>query len=144
MKFLGWIPREEVWGMLEQCHVLLHPCLHDLVTTAYLEAMAARRPVISVGIHPRTQMPFPRDMGVRVLGLSPEVVVKNMATAIQELAANKILREQIGQAERDFVEGVFMWERKASMLESIYLKVSKLRMGEPVACNDVNVFTTFR
>jgi len=141
VKFLGWIPREEGWKLLEQSHVLLHPCLHGLVTTAYLEAMAARRPVISVEVNSKAQIQFSHEMGVKIIDSSPKSMGENMATAITELSANRILRKQIGEREREYVANKFMWDKKVATLESLYRKVGKVRSGNLVICDGKDVFT---
>ncbi|GJM04925.1 MAG: hypothetical protein DHS20C09_09160 [marine bacterium B5-7] len=142
VKFLDWLPREEVWKRLELCHVLLHPCLRGLVTTAHLEAMAARRPVITVGVNDQPQILFSHEMGVKVTASSPDGIVANMSTAIVELSTNRLLREQVGERQRDCVARKFIWDQKVTMLEALYLQATELHKGSLIVYNREDVFTT--
>lgn len=46
VRFFGQLTRTEVLNLLSQCHVLVHPSLHDSGGWVCMEAMAAGRPVI--------------------------------------------------------------------------------------------------
>ena len=50
VKFWGKLSREETLNKLRDCHVLVHPSLHDSGGWVCLEAMAAGRPVICLDL----------------------------------------------------------------------------------------------
>ena len=138
VKFVGWLPRAEAWSELEKCHIFLHPCLRNLVTTAYLEAMAARRPVISIDAHSNSEHPCSHEMGLRVAGQSPAILVEQFAEAIQALSKNEALCLSLGEAEREYVEQKFIWDQKVTRFESVYANAIQARKGESIQCDSAS------
>jgi glycosyltransferase involved in cell wall biosynthesis len=107
----GRVPREEAVAQLTKCHILLHPSLHDSGGWVCLEAMAAGRPVICLGLGgPGVQVS--EETGVKVSGTTPGRVVADISAAMVRLAEDPALRRSMGAAGRRRVAEHFNWELK--------------------------------
>jgi len=61
--------------------------------------MAAGRPVVCLDLGgPRVQVT--KETGIKITALSPEQAVREMAEALERLAADPTLRERLGQGGR--------------------------------------------
>jgi glycosyltransferase involved in cell wall biosynthesis len=106
VKLWGRRPREETWGKLGECHVLIHPSLHDVGGWTCLEGMAAGRPIICLDLGgPATQVTA--QTGVKVAGYNPEQAVHGLAEAMAHLAGDAELRSRLGEAGRNHVREVY-------------------------------------
>lgn len=107
----GRVPREEALAQLTQCHILLHPSLHDSGGWVCLEAMAAGRPVICLDLGgPGVQVS--EEAGIKVPAITPTRVVADISAALVRLAENPALRQSMGAAGRRRVAQHFNWELK--------------------------------
>lgn len=120
--FWGSLSRAEAWARLEQCHVLLHPCLHDLTTTVILEAMAAGLPVISLNLGQGRRTTGKAQGEFRIDGGSPEQAVNEMSATMVRLAKDFAFCERIGKAARQHVASEYLWECKAQLVTGFYGK----------------------
>lgn len=106
VKLWGRLPREETLGKLGECHVLVHPSLHDSGGWTCLEGMAAGRPIICLDLGgPATQVTA--QTGVKVPGYNPEQAVQGLAEAMAHLAGDAELRSRLGEAGRNHVREVY-------------------------------------
>jgi len=121
--FWGHMPRSAALEKLADCDVLLHPSLHDSAGWACLEAMAARRPVICLDLH-GSALRVTKETGIRVPAISPEQVVRDLETAMSQLASNHILRVQLGQAAAERVEQYFNCDKRGDLLADIYGQIA--------------------
>lgn len=123
IKFLGRLPRAETLEKLSQCHVLIHPSLHDSGGWVCLEAMASGRPVICLDTGgPATQVT--EQTGIRVPVNHPQQVVQDLSSALLSLANSPDLQRRMGQAGRLRVKEHFSWESKATQLSQLYAELS--------------------
>lgn len=121
VKFWGRLPREESLRKLGECHVLVHPSLHDSGGWVCLEGMAASRPVICLNLGgPATQVT--EETGIKVSAVEPEQAVRGLADAMVRLASDRELRVQMGQAGQKRVREFYDWEVKGQYLAQIYEK----------------------
>lgn len=122
VKFWGRLPRAETMEKLGQCHVLVHPSLHDSGGWVCIEAMATGRPVICLDLGgPGTQIT--ESTGIKIPALTPKQVVNDMAKAMKKLAQDSQLRMQMGQAGQKRVQAEFAWEVKGDRLAQLYDKM---------------------
>ncbi|HEY9651195.1 MAG TPA: glycosyltransferase [Coleofasciculaceae cyanobacterium] len=128
VKLWGRLPREETLQKLSQCHVLLHPSLHDSGGWVCLEAMAAGRPVVCLDLGgPSTQVT--EDTGFKVPAHTPEQAAHDLAEAMTRLAKDSQLRVNMGQAGQKWVRETYSWEIKGQRLAELYeqlLNVQKI------------------
>ncbi len=119
VKFWGRLSREETLSKLSECHVLLHPSLHDSGGWVCLEAMAAGRPVICLDLGgPAVQVT--EEAGIKITAQNPEQTVSSLAEAISCLAKDSELRSRLGKAGQKRVRENFSWEKKGRDLVKLY------------------------
>ena len=83
VKFWGKLPRDQVLEKLGQCHVLVHPSLHDSGGWVCLEAMAAGRPVICLDLGgPAVQVT--QETGFKIPATTPEESIQGLITERKE------------------------------------------------------------
>lgn len=122
VKFWGKLPREQSMDKLGQCHVLVHPSLHDSGGWTCLEGMAAGRPVICLDLGgPATQVTA--ETGIKVPAFDPEQAVQGLAEAMTCLAGDSELRVRLGQAGQKRVKAVYDWQVKAEVWNQVYQEV---------------------
>ena len=122
VKFWGEIQRNEAFGKLAQCHVLIHPSLHDSGGWVCLEAMAARRPVICLDLGgPGTIVS--NEAGIKVPAHFEDQVVRDLASAMQNLARDKELRVVMGELGRQQVLAHFSWPAKCAGMSDMYFRL---------------------
>ena len=127
VRFTGAVPRAEVFRMLSECDVLVHPSLHDSGAYVCAEAMAAGRPVICLDLGGPALQVTP-ECGIKVPAENPEQAVSDLATAMQTLATNEPLRRRMADGARRRVREHLCWERKGERILSIYDDVLAQRM----------------
>ena len=125
VKFLGRLPRVETLQHLAQCHVLVHPSLHDSGGWVCLEAMAAGRPVVCLDIGgPSIQVT--EEVGFKVPAHNPDQVIKALATAIERLAHSQELCNLMGSAGKQRVQEHYSWEIRGQELSQQYIQLCKV------------------
>ncbi|MBD1918197.1 MULTISPECIES: glycosyltransferase [Cyanophyceae] len=119
VKFLGRLPRAETLQRLGQCHTLVHASLHDSGGWVCLEAMAAGRPVICLDLGgPSVQVTL--ETGFKIPAHTPAQTIEHLATAMEKLAFNPELCQQMGTAGQQRVQKHFSWEAKGRELSQQY------------------------
>ncbi len=122
VKFFGRLPREEGLAKLGQCHVLVHPSLHDSGGWVCLEAMAAGRPVICLDLGGPGVQVTP-DAGFKIQADTPRQTTSDLAEAMRYLATSPTERIKMGQAGRKLVMENFAWDRKIDSYINLYRSV---------------------
>lgn len=123
VKFWGGLPREQTFKKLGECHVLVHPSLHESGGFVCLEAMAAGRPVICLDLGgPAVQVT--EETGFKIPAHTPEQAVRNLTVAIARLAEDSDLRVLMGEAAKKQVSETYSWETKGKSLAQLYEKIS--------------------
>lgn len=122
VKFWGRLPRDMTLEKLSQSHILVHPSLHDSGGWVCIEAMATGRPVICLDLGgPAVQVT--KDTGLKVAAHTPQQVVQEMATAMQQLAHDPDLRDRMGHAGRQLVRDTYSWSVTGERLKQLYAEV---------------------
>lgn len=122
VKFWGRLSRDETLSKLSECHILLHPSLHDSGGWVCLEAMAAGRPVICLDLGgPAVQIT--EETGFKIQAHTPEQAVRDLAKAMTCLAQNSELRVSMGYAGQKRVAQFFNWDIKAKSLAHLYEEI---------------------
>lgn len=122
VRFCGALPRSETLAKLKECHVLVHPSLHDSGSWVCLEAMAARRPVVCLDLGgPATQVT--EWVGFKVPADTPEQAVHDIAAAMTRLANDPELRRRMGEGARKRVCEVFSQENMGWSLLQFHKQV---------------------
>jgi glycosyltransferase involved in cell wall biosynthesis len=119
VRFWGNLPRDQGLAKLGECHVLVHPSLHDSGGWVCLEAMASGRPVICLDLGgPGVQITA--EVGFKIPAHDPEQAVQGLADAMLALAQDPELRIAMGQMGRKRASELFSWPNKAKQLSELY------------------------
>lgn len=119
VKFFGYLDRPQTLAYLSQCHVLLHPSLHDSGGWVCIEAMATGRPVICLDLGgPSTQVTA--QVGIKVPAHNPEQAVEGLAQAMYQLAGDATLRAELGRSGQYRAQAVYSWESRGQHLSQLY------------------------
>lgn len=122
VRFFGELPRNETLLRLGECHVLVHPSMHDSSGSVCLEAMAAGRPVICLDWGgPATQVTI--ETGFKIAASNPKQTVHDLGYAMEKLAGDRDLCRKMGEMGRKLVSQEFTWEHKGEVLKAIYSTV---------------------
>jgi glycosyltransferase involved in cell wall biosynthesis len=117
--FLG--RREDVPELLAACDAFALPSLYEGSSLAVLEAMAARRPVISSAIGGTDELITDGENGLLV----PPGDAEALAGALRRLLGDGQLRTALAQRGRERAETEFSREAMARRVERIYDEVSR-------------------
>lgn len=123
VRFLGAMPRDQVLATIADCHVLLHPSLHESGGYVSIEALAAGRPVVCLQLGGSAVIVSP-ECGICVRAENPEQVVADLGKALQRLHGDPAERERLGAAGRVRVSGSFDWYRRGLWLAGLYKEVT--------------------
>jgi glycosyltransferase involved in cell wall biosynthesis len=123
VRFFGALPRATALAQMRQCHVLLHPVLHDSGGWAAIEAMAAGLPVICLDLGgPATQVT--EHAGFKIPGTSPDQAVCDMAASMTALARDDALWRGQSAAASDHVRRHYCWDAKSHEVDAIYRAIA--------------------
>jgi glycosyltransferase involved in cell wall biosynthesis len=124
VKFWGKLSRENAMRKLVECDVLVHPSLHDSGGWVCLEAMAASKPVICLDLGgPATQVTD--KTGFKVYPGNPLQVIRDIGTAMVQLASDDALRKGKKRSARELIASHYMWEHKREFLSLVYKEVAE-------------------
>jgi glycosyltransferase involved in cell wall biosynthesis len=127
VRFFGALSRENALKILgEECHILVHPSLHDSGGYVCLEAMAAGRPVICLDLGGPAQQ-ISEETGIKVPAMNPEQTTRDLASAMRRLAQDPELRARMADAGIRSVRQSCSWERKGRFWARLYEEVSDRR-----------------
>lgn len=128
VKFWGKLPREKALDLLKDCHVLVHPSLHDSGGWVCMEAMAAGRPVLCLDLGgPAIQVT--NETGFKVPALEPYQAVRDLAASMIHLVKDPELRISMGFAGRKRVSQNYSWNAVGEDLNKLYAEVKRQKPG---------------
>jgi glycosyltransferase involved in cell wall biosynthesis len=119
VRFHGAVPQRRWFELLDQCHALVHPSLHDSSPFVCVEALASGLPVLCLDLGgPATQITD--ETGFRVPARTPTQAVRDLAGAMRSLAADGALYARMSAAARARAAAEFGWTRKGELLREVY------------------------
>ncbi|MDY6941089.1 MAG: glycosyltransferase family 4 protein [Cyanobacteriota bacterium] len=122
VKWWGKLPRDKTLAKLGDCHVLVHPSLHDSGGFVILEAMAAARPVICLDLGgPATQVT--PATGYKVPAGDRDRAIVGLVRAMTQLAAKPECLARMGRAGQSRVKESYDWRAKGQFLCKLYESV---------------------
>ena len=117
--FTGSIPRTAVLEKISECDAFLHPSFHDSGPLATVEAMAAGLPVICLDLGGPGLQVTPA-IGIKIVAVTPEQVIADFTTAMEQLATNATRRTRMSAACRVRMEQHFNWQKKGRYIVKLY------------------------
>ncbi len=124
VRFLGHVEHKDLPKYLKASDIFIRPSLSEGQGVSFIEAMAARLPVIATQVGGIADFLFDPDKnpGVDPTGLAVEVgEPADIAKAVQRLLDDTALREKIVQNAFSLVEGRYDWNRIAKeMQENVF------------------------
>lgn len=124
VKFWGKLPRQETLNKLGECHVLVHPSLHDSGGFVCLEAMASSLPVVCLDLGGPATM-VTEETGFKVAANEIIDTVSKLADAMTCLSKEPELRLRMGLAANNRVKELYNWESKGKLLANIYQEIQE-------------------
>lgn len=122
VRFFGKLNRDDMFAKIRECHVLVHPSLHEAGGFVCAEMMAAGRPVICLDLGgPALQVS--ESAGVKVATHSPEQTIQDLAKAMDRLAKDAPLRLHMGKVGQQRVNVEFNWNSIGQSFTQIYRAV---------------------
>ena len=122
IRWIPWIPREELLQKYREHDVLLFPSLHDSSGNVVLEAMAAGLPVVCVNLGGPGQL-VDEDGGIAVPAGSRDEVVAGLAQALTKLARDPALRMRLARQARISAWERFSWPAQARRMTDVYEQI---------------------
>jgi len=122
VKIHNWIPRKELFQMMNSADVFFFPSFRDGGGAVVVEAMASGKPVVCLdvggpGFH------IKKEWGIKITPESPDIVISEMASALEKLYLNRDLMKKMGEAARKQAEQFYLWDHLGEQLKQIYLQV---------------------
>lgn len=124
VKFWGKLSREETLKKLGECHVLVHPSLHDSGGLVCLEAMASGRPVLCLDLGGPATM-VTEETGFKVAANEITETIGKLADAMTFLSKDSEVRFSMGLAAKNQVKNLYNWEAKGQLLAGIYEEIKE-------------------
>lgn len=120
--FLGRVPHREVLSLYADADVFVFTSIRDTSGNVLLEAMAAGVPVVTLAWAGAPEIVSP-DCGILIPPSSPEQVVRDLAAALERLAADPDLRQRLGEAAQRRIRKLFTWERLTERMNALYREI---------------------
>lgn len=116
VRFIDWMPQEQLAALYRSYQVFLFPSLHDSSGNVVLEALSHALPVVCLKLGGPAMLVDERcGRAVEVTGLNEQAVIDRLAEALREIAASADLRSQLraGALAR---AGEYSWDQVVSGL----------------------------
>jgi glycosyltransferase involved in cell wall biosynthesis len=118
--FTGLLPKfSQVMDKLAECHVLMHPALHEAFGNVCMEAMAAGRPVVCLNIGGPASQVTP-ETGFIAPATTPTEAVEAMAAFLTRIAENRGLLLEMSVKARARVREKFSMRELGGAFISLY------------------------
>lgn len=124
--FLGWCNRGEVQAQYRKADAFIFPSFREPTGGVLLEAMAAGLPVITCAYGGPDFM-IDESCGIKIPPSHPDSFVQEISRAIDLLAENQLLREQMRKAALCKVTAELSWSDKRKRVGDIYETITSKR-----------------
>jgi alpha-1,6-mannosyltransferase len=120
VRFLGFIPEDQVAGVLALADVFLFPSLFETFGIVLAQAMAAGLPVVASNTSSIPEVIQDGQTGL----LSPPTDSKALAGNLRRLLEDDALRERMGKAARKRAVELYDWDQVAGQYEQILMRMT--------------------
>jgi glycosyltransferase involved in cell wall biosynthesis len=122
--FWGELPRHETLNKLAECHVLVHPSMHEAGGWVCSEALAAGKPVVCLDLGgPGTQIT--KETGFKIPAHDLRQTVVGLSEAMKQLAGSRALLERMSEKARELIAQEYTWSQKGEELGLLYAHASR-------------------
>jgi glycosyltransferase involved in cell wall biosynthesis len=122
--FWGELPRHETLNKLAECHVLVHPSMHEAGGWVCSEALAAGKPVVCLDLGgPGTQIT--KETGFKIPAHDLRQTVVGLSEAMKQLAGSRALMERMSEKARELIAQEYSWSQKGEELGLLYAHASR-------------------
>lgn len=116
VKFLGFLPYEEIPKYLSICDIFVRPSRSEGFGNSFIEAMAARLPVIATPVGGIVDFIDDGETGVFCAPDNP----KSLAHAVSRILEDTQLRERIVRQGYERVVGKYGWEHIGQEMKKVF------------------------
>lgn len=121
VKFLGYVPQEDIPKYFSACDIFVRPSRSEGFGNSFIEAMAARLPVIATPIGGIVDFVDDRETGIFCTPDSP----KSIADAVRSIVDDQRLKEHIVNNALERVKSRYSWDFIAKeMKEKVFDKIT--------------------
>lgn len=119
VKFLGFVAHKEIPDYLSACDIFIRPSRSEGFGNSFIEAMAARLPVIATPVGGIPDFLTDNETGVFCSPDNPQSIVK----AVNKIIDDEILRKQIVENAYTRVVERYDWNHVAVQMKEVFDKV---------------------
>jgi glycosyltransferase involved in cell wall biosynthesis len=119
VRFFGRLLRDDVFRLLGESDVLLHPSFHEQFGYVVVEAMAASKPVICIDVAGSSHL-VREDCGSAVPLAGREDMVNEIFRELLDLASDPKKRMETGRRARDYATREWNWIKVGQRLLALY------------------------
>lgn len=120
VKFLGFVPYEEIPEYFSVCDIFIRPSRSEGFGNSFIEAMAARLPVIATPVGGIPDFLTDNETGVFCSPDNPQSIVK----AVNTILGDEVLKKQIIDRAYNRVVERYDWNHIANQMTQVFDKVS--------------------
>lgn len=124
VRFLGQVPRDEVFKHLAKASVLLHPSLRESLPYAVVEALAAGVPAICLDVGGVSRL-VQEGVGIKVKAQTPRQVVESLSESMYALALDPERRAAMGELAQHYTRRDWTWQTVGESLLGFYDEVTR-------------------
>lgn len=118
VKFLGFVPHNKIPDYLSVCDIFIRPSRSEGFGNSFIEAMAARLPVIATPVGGIPDFIDDNETGIFCAPNNPQSIVKSINLIIE----NKSLREKIVNNAFNRVNERYSWENVSGQMKRVFDK----------------------
>ncbi|NQU23887.1 MAG: glycosyltransferase family 4 protein [Candidatus Nealsonbacteria bacterium] len=118
-RLVGLAPPERIPELIATMDIVVHASLREGLARVLPQALIAGRPVVSYDVDGAREVVIPNTTGI----LLPPMSTTEMADALDRLAGDRALRDQLGSEGRRRCAGPFQHELMTSHLRELYRSI---------------------
>ncbi len=122
--FHGWRPRDQVEDFYRLADLFIFPSYCEPGGNVVFEAMANALPLV-VSDRGGPGSAVDETCGIRVHPVTPEQYAHQLAEAVRRLVEHRELRWTFGEAARQRVADIALWDRKIDRMDMLYAEIVK-------------------
>jgi|SRR5690625_1316756 len=124
VSFLGRLPRAEIETFYRESDVFIFPSFRESMGGVLYEAMRWGLPAITVDCGGPGWI-IDESCGLKVDLTSPEIMPRDLAQAIRQLATDPTLRQNLSKGAREKIAAEALWSVKAQHMLGLYAEVAQ-------------------